>query len=312
MSAPLAERDIVYLTGGVGGARLLRGLARVVSPEHLTVIVNTGDDLTHWGLRVCPDLDTVMYTLAGIADPEQGWGVRGDSRRTLQSIERLGGPSWFGIGDVDLATHLMRTQWLREGMPLTGVSLRLCRRLGVAQRVLPMTDEQLTTRLDTAEHGPLPMQDWLVRLRGEPAVRAVEFHGDAKPTRDVVAALEGAQLVIIGPSNPYVSIDPILTLPSVRGLVEGRPVLAVSPIVHGQAVKGPLAAMVRALSDRTPSARAIADHYGKLLWGMVVERGDEAGFGELPVRATHTVMRTPDDSVTLAREVLALAAEVLD
>ena len=310
MSATI-QRDIVYLTGGVGGARLLRGLAQLVPPERLTVIVNTGDDLTHWGLRVCPDLDTVTYTLAGIADAERGWGLRGDSTRTLEAIGRLGGPSWFGIGDVDLATHLMRTQWLREGISLTGVTQRVARSLGVAHPVLPMTDDPQPTALETAENGTLHMQDWLVRLRAAPRLHAVRFPTGAQPTREVTAALESAGLIVIGPSNPYVSIDPILHLPGVRALIEGRPVVAVSPIVHGAAVKGPLATMIRDLSCEPPSAHAIVQHYGKLLWGFVVQTGDEHGLTAPRLRATQTIMKTQDDSIALARDVLALAEEVI-
>lgn len=300
-----ATRDVVYLSGGVGGARLLHGLARVLPPERLTAIVNTGDDFDHWGLRICPDLDTCIYTLAGMGDWERGWGVRDDTRHALAMIERLGGDAWFSIGDADLGTHLMRSRWLAEGMPLTGVVAHQCRALGVAVRVLPMTEDRVSTVIDTHEHGTLSLQHWLVRARAEPRVRRVRFEGTARPSSHVVAALESAGLIVIGPSNPYVSIDPILALPGVRDLLIGRPVVALSPIVGGKAVKGPLAGMVHDITGAQASAGAIARHYGDLLWGMVVERGDERLLGELPGLPTRTVMRKPEDSERLARELLA-------
>ena len=310
MSEPAFARDVVYLSGGVGGARLLYGLARALPPGRLTAIVNTGDDFDHWGLRICPDLDTCIYTLAGLGDWERGWGVRGDTTHALAMIERLGGDSWFSIGDADLGTHLVRSRWLAEGVPLTGVVARQCRALGVATRILPMSEDPIATMLDTYEHGTLSLQDWLVRERGEPRVRRVHFVGSARASTHAVAALENAGLIVIGPSNPYVSIDPILSLPGVRELLTGRPVIGVSPIVWGRAVKGPLAGMVRDLTGAQPSAAAVARHYGELLWGMVVERGDERALGHLPSLATRTVMRTPDDSERLAREVLAFGESV--
>ena len=302
--------NVVYLSGGVGGARLLYGLSRVLAPEQLTAIVNTGDDFDHWGLRICPDIDTVLYTLAGIGDWERGWGLRGDTTSALAMVERHGGESWFSIGDADLGTHLMRTRWIAEGMALTGVIARQARALGVAVRVLPMTEDRLATMIETRERRVLSLQDWLVREHAGPIVRRVRFEGDARPSSHVIAAIEGATLIVIGPSNPYVSIDPILALPGVRDLVTGRPIVALSPIVGGRAVKGPLVRMLRELGGAEASAAAVARHYGDLLWGMVVERGDERGFGELPTLATATVMRTADDSIRLAREMLAFAESV--
>jgi LPPG:FO 2-phospho-L-lactate transferase len=307
----IAERDVVYLSGGVGGARLLHGLARALPAERLTAIVNTGDDFDHWGLRICPDLDTCLYTLAGIGDWERGWGVRGDTAHALAMVARHGGDMWFAIGDTDLGTDLVRSRWLAEGVPLTGVVARQCRALGVAVRVLPMSDDPRATVIDTHDHGTLSLQDWLVRARAEPRVRRVRFEGDARPSSHVVAALEGAGLVVIGPSNPYVSIDPIVTLPGVRDLLVGRPIVALSPIVGGQAVKGPLADMIRDLTGAQPSAAAVARHYGDLLTGMVVERGDERSLGALPALATRTVMKKPDDSERLARELLVFAESLL-
>lgn len=299
---------IVALSGGVGGAKLVDGLAAVVPAEDLTVIVNTGDDFTHWGLRVCPDLDTVMYTLAGLAHPEQGWGLAGETFGAFAMMERLGGAAWFRLGDRDLATHLTRTQRLAEGATLTEVTAELCARLRVGPRILPMSDRPRPTLLETSD-GALDFQDWLVRRRAAPAVTRVVSQGDAAPTRAALDAIAAADLVLIGPSNPYVSIDPILTLAGVRAAVAARPTFAVSPIVLGRAVKGPLAAMIEQLAHRAPSPQAIADHYRGILAGMVIERGDAAELG-IPVLPTSTVMHDRDDRVRLAREVLEFAEAI--
>lgn len=296
---------VVYLSGGVGGARLLDGLAHVLPAAALTAVVNVGDDFDHWQLRICPDLDTVLYTLSGFGDPKRGWGLRKETFRALEWVQRYGGEDWFALGDADLALHLMRTNWLAQGVTLTEVTERLARALEVGTRVLPMSDQRLETQIETAHEGTLSFQDWLVRRGGAPTVRRVWFRGQARPSAHVLAAFEQAQLVIIGPSNPYVSIDPILTLPGLRERVEGRPVIAVSPIVGGRAIKGPLGAMIESLTGKQPSAAAIADHYGALLRGFVLERGDEPETAELPCLATRTVMRTRQHRLQLAREVLA-------
>jgi LPPG:FO 2-phospho-L-lactate transferase len=300
---------IVYLSGGVGGARLLDGLARVAPPEMLTAVVNVGDDLLHWGLYVCPDVDTVLYTLSGLSDARRGWGLRDESFRALEGVARYGGEDWFKLGDRDLATHLMRTRWLREGQTLTAITERLARALEVGCRVLPASDDRFATHIETEHDGVLAFQDWLVRRRGEPAVRSVSFRGDARPSPEVLGAIDGADLVVIGPSNPYVSIDPILALPGLRDRVGGKPVIAVSPIVGGRAIKGPLAEMIPALSGRPAGAAAIAAHYGDLLAGLVVERGDEAQVHGVPVLATRTVMKTRRDRTELARALMAFAEE---
>jgi len=293
-------RRIVALSGGVGGAKLVDGLAQVVGPDELTVIVNTGDDFVHWGLTICPDLDTVMYTLAGVAHPEQGWGLAGETFHALAMMERLGGPAWFRLGDRDLATHLFRTEALASGETLTAVTDRLCRGLGVTTRVLPMADAPRPTMLDTPE-GTLTFQEWLVGRRAAPPVDRVWWPGAARASAAVLDALAAADLVVIGPSNPYVSIDPILALDGVRGLLARRTVIAVSPIVGARAVKGPLAAMIPRLAGCPPSAAAIAEHYAGLLHGIVVERGDAAPLRTL---ATSTVMHDRRDRARLAAELL--------
>lgn len=296
----------VYLSGGVGGARLLHGVAQALPPESLTVIVNTGDDFTHWGLNICPDLDTVMYTLADLADEARGWGLREETFQTLARMKALGADAWFALGDRDLATHLTRTEALSAGTSLTEVTARLCALHGVAPRVLPMCDEPRPTWLDTFELGELPFQRWLVEHRA-PRVRAVQLRGDARASDQVLHALAEADLVLIGPSNPYVSIDPMLTLAGVRESLSGKCVVAVSPIVGGRAVKGPLAEMIPTLGGREPSPGAIVEHYQGLLSGIVVERGDEDAVKSVPSHATATVMGGKADRLRLAREVLAFA-----
>ncbi|MEM9454108.1 MAG: 2-phospho-L-lactate transferase [Myxococcota bacterium] len=302
-------RHIVFLSGGIGGARLLHGLAQEIAPESLTAVVNTGDDLVHWGLRVSPDLDTVMYTLGEVADQARGWGLRDESFRALEMMKRYGEPSWFSLGDQDLATHLVRTARSAGGESLTSITQSLCAALGVGCRVIPMCDQPRCTWIDTVDHGPMPFQDWLVKHRA-PAVAGVRFEGSAHATPEVHDALSRADLIIIGPSNPYVSIDPILTLEGVRDRVAQTKVVALSPIVRGKAVKGPLGEMIRALARREPSPQAIVDHYAGLLHGLVVERGDESAVREIPVLGTSTIMGGRDDRARLARELLDFADAV--
>lgn len=298
-------RSVVALSGGVGGARFLHGLAHALPDGALTAIVNTGDDFRHWGLYVSPDLDTVMYTLADLVQVERGWGLAEETFGALAMVRRYGGDAWFQLGDRDLGTHLVRTDWLARGETLTTITGRLCRALGVEARVLPMCDAPRRTMIETAEHGTLPFQDWFVRL-GAPAVRRVTFEGTTTPTRDVLEAIERADVVLFGPSNPYVSIDPILGLDGVRDALRGKTMVAVSPIVGGQAVKGPLATMIPALTGEPASAAAIVRHYRGLLSGIVVERGDDGAI-EIPTLATDTIMRDRAASLTLARATLDFA-----
>lgn len=297
---------VVALCGGVGGARLADGLAAVLPPDALTLIVNTGDDFEHWGLRIAPDLDTVMYTLAGVAPIERGWGLVDETFRAHAAVARLGGPAWFQLGDTDLGTHLVRTEALRSGDTLSQVTDRLRRALGVGPRLLPMADGPRPTTLETPD-GTLSFQDWLVRERGLPPVDAVRFGGAPEPAPGVLDAIAAADLVVIGPSNPYVSIDPILALAGVREALARRPVVALSPIVAGRAVKGPLAEMIPRLASEPASAGAIRRHYGALLDAMVVESGDEALVTDIPVLSAQTVMGDRADRARLARELLDFA-----
>jgi LPPG:FO 2-phospho-L-lactate transferase len=297
---------VVALSGGVGGARLLDGLARALPEGELTCIVNTGDDFEHLGLHVSPDLDTVMYTLSGLADEERGWGLAGETFSALSMVERYGGASWFALGDRDLATHIVRTEALRRGEPLSSVTARLTRAVGIPHPILPMADERVSTLLDTVDHGTLPFQTWFVKHRA-PAVRAVRFEGSRSPAPGVIQAIAAADVVVLGPSNPYVSIDPILSLDGVRAALAAKGLVMVSPIVGGRAVKGPLAAMLGELGGEEPSAAAVVRHYRGLVRAAVVETGDEGALSGIPVLATSTVMRSRDDRLRLAREVISFA-----
>ncbi len=300
-------RSVVALSGGVGGARFADGLAAALPPGALTVIVNTGDDFEHWGLHISPDVDTVMYTLAGLAHEARGWGLTEETFHALAMVRRYGGDDWFALGDTDLATHVMRTQALEHGERLGAVTERLCRALGVPARVLPMTDGTCSTMIDTDEHGTLTFQDWFVRHRTAPGVKRVWSNGAPDPAPGVIEAIAAADVVLIGPSNPYVSIDPILGLPGVREVLASRPVIAVSPIIQGEAVKGPLARMLFELTGLPATAAQVARHYGRLLAGFVVETGDEAGIDGPRLCSTQAIMRDRADRKRLATEVLEFA-----
>jgi LPPG:FO 2-phospho-L-lactate transferase len=299
---------VVALSGGVGGARLVDGLARALPPGSLTVVVNTGDDFVHLGMHVSPDVDTVMYTLSGLADEERGWGLKDESFVGLGMVKRYGGPDWFALGDRDLATHLLRTEALRAGEPLSAITKRLSSALGIEQTILPMSDEIVRTMIETTGDGTLPFQEWFVRRRAAPSVRKVHFEGGRTPAPGVLDAIAACDVVIIGPSNPYVSIDPILVLDGVREALMARRVVAVSPIVGGAAIKGPLATMIKDLEGTPASAGAVARYYGELVRAMVVETGDEGSVTSIPVLGASTIMRSRDDRLRLAREVLTFAA----
>ncbi len=308
---------VVALSGGVGGARLVVGLAQVLAPEDLTVIVNTGDDFEHWGLWISPDLDTVMYTLAGLSPVERGWGLEGETFETLERVRALGGEDWFQLGDRDLATHLVRTEALRKGVSLTAITAQLCSRLGLAATLLPMSDEPCPTSIETVSDGILPFQEWLVGRRAEPRVRRVIRQADeAAPPPGALRAIEAADVVVITPSNPYVSIDPILTRPGMRAAITTKTVIAVSPLVGGKPVKGPLDRMIRDLEGREAEVWAIIDHYSDILSAIVVQHGDApdvsqaSDLREIPVFETDTIMKSREASAELARNVVAFAEEL--
>ncbi len=306
--------NVVALAGGVGGAKLAHGLAQILPPEDLTVVVNTGDDFEHLGLHISPDLDTVMYTLAGLANPDTGWGRQDESWNFLDALGRLGGETWFRLGDRDLATHVERSRRLWKGESLTEVTAALCAALGLRVRVLPMTDDIFRTMVQT-EEGELEFQEFFVHRRCEPRVTGFRFDGagSAFPTEPVLAALDAADVVIFCPSNPFVSLDPLLSLPGVRERVGRKGAVAVSPIVGGRAIKGPAAKMFAELGMEVTAA-SVAAHYAGLLRGFVLDEVDAAlqptiESDSLQVLVTNTVMRTDADRARLAREVLDFAAK---
>ncbi len=310
--AEYSNPKVVCLAGGVGGAKLADGLAQILAPEQLTVVVNTGDDFQHFGLTICPDLDTVMYTLAGVANPETGWGRAGESWLTMNEVARLGGPAWFNLGDLDLATHLIRSQMLATGRNLTAATRYLCAQFEFDTPVLPMSDNPAPTCIITDE-GSLPFQEWFVRERWQPAARAVELPDDIRATPPVMRALEEADLVLIAPSNPFVSIDPIFNVYPIREMVMDLPraVVAVSPIIGGQALKGPAAKMMAEM-DMPVSALAVAAYYGELIDGFVYDIQDQDQGDGMPVAAmaTDTIMRDSDARKRVAREVFEFAVSI--
>jgi LPPG:FO 2-phospho-L-lactate transferase len=306
---------VIALCGGVGGAKMAFGLTRILGPEDLTVVVNTGDDFEHLGLSISPDIDTVVYTLAGLSDRERGWGLQGETFGFLGAVGRLGGDDWFQLGDQDLAVHVLRTQALAAGESLSAVTARLAARLGLRHAVVPMSDQPVRTWIDTPD-GALAFQHYFVRRRCGPTALAIRFEGaaEATPAPAFAAALTRADLaaVLICPSNPYLSIDPVLAIPGVRAAIRrtGAPCVAVSPIVGGQAIKGPAAKLMGELGVQ-PGATAVAAHYAGLIDGLVVDRLDagEAVAIErqgLAVKVTATVMRTDEDRIALARDALDL------
>jgi LPPG:FO 2-phospho-L-lactate transferase len=303
------------LCGGVGGAKLTFGLAQVLPADALTVAVNVGDDFEHLGLTICPDLDTVLYTLAGVVHPEQGWGRADETWGVLAELRRLKGESWFLLGDRDIALHLLRGQLLQQGRSLSEAIAELALRLGVVTSLAPVSDSRLRTIINT-ESGPLAFQDYFVRLRCEPSVRSVEFEGaaDATLSPSVRAALDSKDLagVIVCPSNPYLSVAPMLAIPELRERLRALtvPVLAISPIVGGEAIKGPTAKIMRELGV-TPTASVIADLYADFVDLVIVDTADAslaANDSRFAVRAT--VMKNSEQKITLARECLALIREL--
>ena len=313
---------VVCLAGGVGGAKLAAGLQQILEPGDLTVIVNTGDDLERHSLTVCPDLDTVLYTLAGIADPAQGWGVADETWQVTEQLTRLGEQTWFRLGDRDIATHLFRTDRIRRGARLTEVSLELARAMGVPSAVLPMTDDPVRTRVKT-DDGWIDFQDYFVRLRQAPEVREVRYDGAeaAVMAPEVRTALAGADAILVAPSNPIVSIGPILAVPGIAAAIaaaraRGVPAVGLSGIVGGKALRGPADRMMSSLGD-SPSALGVARRYVALglIDGFMLDTADEAlevdvrGLG-LEVAVTNTLMTDAASRAAVARQMIALADAV--
>jgi LPPG:FO 2-phospho-L-lactate transferase len=305
------SRDLVVaLSGGIGGAKLALGLSRILPADNLLVVANVGDDFEHLGLHISPDADTLMYTLAGLDNTKLGWGRQDETWSFMETLTALGGADWFRLGDRDLAVHMERTRRLRQSESLSAITGDFCRRLGVGPRVLPATDDRLRTRLRTDE-GWLDFQDYFVRLQCRPILRELAFDGatDARAHPDLLAALgdERLRAVIICPSNPFISVEPILAVPGIRQALGAcaAPVVAVSPIIGGRAIKGPTAKMMTELG-MIPSAAAVAQRYGDLLDGYVmdVEDAEEAAQVTAKVTLARTLMTSLAEREQLARIVL--------
>lgn len=313
---------VLAVSGGVGGAKLALGLARALDPAELAVLVNTGDDFTHLGLRICPDLDTVLYTLAGVVNTTQAWGRADESFGFMDELRRQGGPDWFLLGDRDLVLHVERSRRLAAGETLTQITADFAHRFGLATRLLPMTDAPVATLLDTSA-GQLEFQHYFVRLRALPEVRRLHYAGaaQARPTEDLLTLLRSRTLetIILCPSNPYLSIDPVLAVPGIRAALRAAdvPIVAVSPLVGGRAVKGPTAKIMQELGVETNSL-AIARHYAGLIDGLLVDEADasaefagsvtnECAKLGIVVGAARTLMRTLEDRRRLADSALDFA-----
>lgn len=312
MSATTSANHVLALCGGVGGAKLALGLYRALGPR-LTVVVNTSDDFEHLGLNISPDLDTVLYTLGGIADAKRGWGRAQETWQFMGALRALGAETWFQLGDRDLAMHVQRTEWLRAGNKLSAFVAHTARQFGIAARILPMSDSAVRTIVETDE-GSLPFQRYFVGRRCEPAVKAIRFVGAAvaEPTAGVLELLASPSLhaTVICPSNPYLSVDPILAVPGIaEALSTARaPVIAVSPIIGGQAVKGPTAKIMAELGIAVTN-ESIASHYRGLIAGLVIDEADAADRArvDVPVLVAHTMMRDMADRERLAGQIIAFA-----
>ena len=311
---PRDEKRIVALCGGVGGAKLALGLERISAPGAATIIVNVGDDFEHLGLRICPDIDTVLYTLGNLSDPERGWGRAGESWNFIETIKLLGGDDWFLLGDKDLALHVTRTQHLHRGGLLSDFVARAAKLFGIRSNILPATNTAISTMIDT-DHGVLPFQQYFVKQRCAPRIKSIRFEGAASAAAapGVLDALSDPALhaIIICPSNPYLSVDPILAVPGIKAALQNAsaPVIAVSPIVGGAAIKGPTAKIMTEL-NLAPSQRSIATHYQGLIDALVVDSSDASESHDLPVRTfvVPTVMTTVEHKMQLAHDVVDVAA----
>ena len=307
--------EVLALAGGVGGAKLALGLARILPPDKLAIVVNTGDDESFYGLHVSPDLDTVMYTLAGLSNTDTGWGLAGDTFQALDMLGRYGTDTWFNLGDRDLATHIHRTELLRQGATLSEVTAELCSRVGIEHRIAPMSDQPVRTFLAT-QSGDLAMQDYFVRQRSEPQVTGVKYVGSeaASPSPVLRSAMEQANLLVLCPSNPYLSVGPILAIPGVREGLEsfGGFRVAVSPIVGGSALRGPAAKMMGELGNDA-SCAGVARQYMGITDAFLIAHQDSRlaseikGMGIKAVPAS-IIMETEADKVALAEIIMDMAA----
>jgi LPPG:FO 2-phospho-L-lactate transferase len=304
----MTHPNVVLLVGGVGGAKLAYGLSQTLAPQNLTIIVNTADDFWHYGLRICPDIDTIMYTLAGRVDKQQGWGIANDTTQMLKALATYGEDTWFRLGDTDLATHILRTDRLRHGATLTQVTAELKQSLGIQHTILPMTDDEVATIIDTEEHGEMAFQTYFVRHRWQPTVRQLTYRGAAQAALSPAAAkaIATADAIVLGPSNPWLSIAPILAIPALQAALVARevPRVAVTPIVSGQAIKGPTAKIMQELGI-APSAQEVALYYKNVINGFLYDQSDQPlTIDSLRLTSCQTVMRTDRDKIALAEALM--------
>ena len=301
----ISDLKVTVLAGGVGGAKLVLGFDRILEARNLSVIVNTGDDFRHFGLQICPDLDSVCYALTGLANKTYGWGQENESWQVANALADLGAPTWFQLGDRDLATHLERTRLLESGKNLQEATQILCNRFGILSQVYPMTNEPAATMIETKQGSLLAFQDYLVRLSAEPEVARVVL-AEAERAELLPAAkkaIEDADLVVLAPSNPWVSIDPILTLKDMRKILTSKTVYAVSPIIQGKALKGPAAKMFAELGIE-PSSQAVLDHYRDFLDVFVYDQSDDRlSDQEIETVQLQTIMKTDEDKIALAEAI---------
>jgi LPPG:FO 2-phospho-L-lactate transferase len=311
-SEQYADLKVVALAGGVGGARMANGLSKLLSPNQFSVIVNTADDFIHWGLQICPDLDTVMYTMAGLSNPAVGWGLENESFNCLAAMQRLGMPDWFKIGDQDLAVHLTRSHWLNSGLNLTKVTEKLAKALQVEHTILPMSDQPCRT-IAITDQGEMDFQTYFVKNQWQPVLHGLrwECDQDIQATGQVLETLKEADLIILCPSNPFVSIDPILNLPGIHEILKRIYTVAISPIIGGKAVKGPAAKMFPELFHQPASVSAVAEYYltKKILNGFIIDQQDREKITSLKAKgldllATDSLMLDTENQVRVAREIL--------
>jgi LPPG:FO 2-phospho-L-lactate transferase len=309
----LSNVRVVALSGGVGGAKLLRGFYRILPPDGLAAIVNTGDDFDHLGLRICPDIDTALYTLGGLANAAQGWGRRNETWTFMGVLKELGGESWFALGDGDLALHIARAHRLAGGETLSAIVGDFARSFGIAAQILPMSDDSIATRVVT-DAGELAFQDYFVRLHCEPKLESLHFVGAGSavllPAARAALATSGLEAIVIAPSNPYLSIDPILTVPGMREALKAAtvPVIAVTPVPGGRAVKGPTAKIMGELGIAV-TGRSVAEHYRGLIDGILLDERDQSLAQDLdiPAEFTDTLMPDAEGSERVARAALQFA-----
>lgn len=316
----ISDLKVVALAGGVGGAKLADGLARVLPSENLTVVVNTGDDFEYLGLRICADLDTVCYTLAGLGNPLTGWGRKDETWNTYDTLVDLGGPEWFRLGDRDLATHLERTRLLNDGVPLSQVTRRFCDAWKIGCKVLPMSNDVVATKIETENGETLDFQEYFAHQGWQPVARSILFYGAplARPAPGVIEAIHNADVVIVCPSNPLLSVDPILSVAGIRAAAMSKPVVAVSPIVGGKAIKGPLDKMIEELYGVTPSAEWVAGYYRQhfKLDGFILDKQDASMISALEGRgiickAIQSIMLIDQDRMDVAEATLAFSQQVI-